>query len=105
MWIKRASITRNLIARAPARDGCVQRAAASNSGMGQQLSSTAAAFRCCWAHAMGYGGCWLTDGPVTPARAAPGSDHERIASFVYLGTVSQPAIEHARSVTSRISRF
>jgi nitroreductase len=76
----------------------------------QQLSSAAASFSLLLAaHAMGYGGCWLTEWPTYDARARAAlglADHERIAGFVYLGTPSAPAIERVRAdAASRISRF
>jgi nitroreductase len=104
--------TRNLIARAPA---CVMVVSTARPHpkipeWEQQLSSAAAAFSLLiGAHAMGYGGCWLTEWPAYDARARAVlglAEHERIAGFVYLGTVTQPAIERVRAdAASRISRF
>ena len=76
----------------------------------QQLSSGAA---CCSLllapHALGYGGCWLTEWPAfdVRARAALGlSAEERVAGFVYLGTTTQGAAERVRAdVSQRIRRF
>jgi nitroreductase len=108
----RLAHTRNLIARAPA---CVM--VVSNvqphpkiPEWEQQLSSAAAAFSLLIsAHAMGYGGCWLTEWPTYDARARTAlglAEHERIAGFVYLGTPREPAIERVRAdIGSRISRF
>jgi nitroreductase len=76
----------------------------------QQLSSAAACYALLLsAHAMGVGGCWLTEWPTydVRARVALGlKEHERIAGFVYLGTPGQAATERFRAdVSSRVSRF
>ncbi len=76
----------------------------------QQLSSGAACFALLLAaHAMGYGGCWLTEWPAYDARARAAlglAEHERIAGIVYLGTPTEGATERVRAdVSSRISRF
>ena len=76
----------------------------------QQLSSGAACFSLLLAaHALGYGGCWLTEWPAfdVRARAALGlSAEERVAGFVYLGTTTQGAAERVRAdVSQRIRRF
>jgi nitroreductase len=76
----------------------------------QQLSSGAACFSLLLAaHALGYGGCWLTEWPTfdVRARAALGlSAEERVAGFVYLGTAAQGAAERVRAdVSQRIRRF
>lgn len=61
------------------------------------------------AHAMGFGGCWLTEWPAyePAARAALGlAEDERIAGFVFLGTATQAPTERVRAdYTSRLSRF
>jgi nitroreductase len=104
--------TRNLLQRAPA---CVMvvSAAAPHPKIPeweQQLSSAAACFSLLLAaHALGYGGCWLTEWPTYDARARAAlglAEHERIAGIIYLGTPREPAIERVRAdVSSRISRF
>ncbi len=76
----------------------------------QQLSAGAVCFNLLIsAHALGYGGCWLTEWPTFDerARAALGlTPEERIAGFVYLGTAAQGAAERVRAdVSSRVSRF
>lgn len=76
----------------------------------QEQSSAMAAFvLLLGAHAMGFGGCILTEWPTYDerARAALGlKEHERIAGFVYLGTPREPATERFRAdVASRVSRF
>lgn len=61
------------------------------------------------AHAMGFGGCILTEWPTYDARARTAlglQEHERIAGFVYLGTPREPATERFRAdVKSRTSHF
>jgi nitroreductase len=104
--------TRNLLQRAPA---CVMVVSAATPHpkipeWEQQLSSAAACFSLLLAaHALGYGGCWLTEWPAYDARsrAALGlAEHERIAGIIYLGTPREPAIERVRAnVSTRISRF
>jgi nitroreductase len=104
--------TRNLLQRAPA---CVMvvSAAAPHPKIPeweQQLSSAAACFSLLLAaHALGYGGCWLTEWPAYDARARTAlglAEHERIAGIIYLGTPREPAIERVRAdVSPRISRF
>lgn len=104
--------TRNLLQRAPA---CVMVVSSATPHpkipeWEQQLSSGAACFSLLLAaHAMGYGGCWLTEWPAydTRARAALGlAEHERIAGIIYLGTPREGAIERVRAdVSTRISRF
>lgn len=76
----------------------------------QQLSAGAVCFSLLLAaHALGYGGCWLTEWPTFDerARAALGlAPEERIAGFVYLGTAKNGAAERPRAdPSSRISRF
>lgn len=76
----------------------------------QHLSAGAAAFSLLLgAHAMGFGGCWLTEWPAFDARARKAlglSESEQIAGFVYLGTATAPAIERARpELATRVSRF
>lgn len=76
----------------------------------QQLSAGAVCYALLVAaHALGYGGCWLTGWPVYDgrARAALGlAEHERIAGFIHLGTpTAQPTERQRPDVKSRISRF
>lgn len=76
----------------------------------QQLSAGAACYGLLLgAHAMGFGGCWLTEWPTFDARARAAlglSAQERIAGFIYLGTPTQAATERFRAdVASRVSRF
>jgi nitroreductase len=76
----------------------------------QQLSAGAVCFNLLIsAHALGYGGCWLTEWPTFDerARGALGlAPEERIAGFIYLGTSTQSAAERVRAdVSSRVSRF
>ena len=76
----------------------------------QQLSAGAACFALMLAaHAMGYGGCWLTGWPVYDgrARAALGlAEHERIAGFVHLGTPTETPTERVRvDWAARVTRF
>lgn len=76
----------------------------------QQLSSAAACFSLLiGAHALGYGGCWLTEWPAYDARARAAlglAEHERIAGFVYLGSPREAPVERVRAdVSTRISRF
>lgn len=104
--------TRGLLARAPACVMVVSTAAPHKKipEWEQQLSSGAACFALLIAaHAMGYGGCWLTEWPAYDARARAAlglAEHERIAGIVYLGTPSDGAIERVRAdIGSRISRF
>ena len=104
--------TRNLLQRAPA---CVMVVSAATPHpkipeWEQQLSSAAACFSLLLAaHALGYGGCWLTEWPAYDARARAAlglAEHERIAGIIYLGTPREPAIERVRAdVSTRISRF
>lgn len=104
--------TRNLLQRAPA---CVMVVSTASPHpkipeWEQQLSAGAACFSLLLsAHAMGYGGCWLTEWPTYDARARAAlglTEHERIAGIIYLGTPREPAIERVRpDVGSRISRF
>lgn len=104
--------TSNLLQRAPA---CVMVVSAAQPHpkipeWEQQLSSGAACFSLLLAaHAMGYGGCWLTEWPAYDARARAAlglAEHERIAGIIYLGTPREGAIERVRAdVSTRISRF
>jgi nitroreductase len=61
------------------------------------------------AHAMGYGGCWLTGWSCYDerARAALGLDaSERIAGFIYLGAPTETPLERPRpDWSTRTSRF
>jgi nitroreductase len=76
----------------------------------QQISAGAACYALLIAaHAMGYGGCWLTGWPAydESARAALGlAPHERIAGFLHLGTPTETPTERVRAAwNERISRF
>ncbi len=76
----------------------------------QQLSAGAVCFALLLAaHAMGYGGCWLTGWPCynPRARAALGlADHERIAGFVHLGTATETPTERVRAdPAARTTRY
>jgi nitroreductase len=104
--------TRNLLQRAPACVMVVSSAVPHPKipEWEQQLSSAAACFSLLLgAHALGYGGCWLTEWPAYDARARAAlglAEHERIAGIIYLGTPREPAIERVRAdVSTRISRF
>lgn len=61
------------------------------------------------AHAMGFGGCILTEWPAYDVRARTAlglKGRERIAGFVYLGTPREPATERFRAdLASRVQRF
>jgi nitroreductase len=104
--------TRALLQRAPACVMVVSTAAGHKKvpEWEQQLSAGAACFALLIAaHAMGYGGCWLTEWPAYDARARAAlglAEHERIAGVIYLGTPREPAIERVRAdVSTRVSRF
>lgn len=104
--------TRNLLQRAPACVMVVSSVVPSPKvpEWEQQLSSAAACFSLLLAaHALGYGGCWLTEWPTYDARARAAlglAEHERIAGIIYLGTPREGAIERVRAdVSTRISRF
>jgi nitroreductase len=104
--------TRNLLQRAPACVMVVSTAAPHPKipEWEQQLSSAAACFSLLLgAHALGYGGCWLTEWPAYDARARAALglvEHERIAGIIYLGTAHEPAIERVRAdISTRVSRF
>lgn len=76
----------------------------------QQLSAGAACYALLIAaHAMGYGGCWLTGWPCysADARAALGlAEHERVAGFIHLGTPTETPTERVRADwRERVSRF
>jgi nitroreductase len=76
----------------------------------QQLSSAAACFSLLiGAHALGYGGCWLTEWPSYDARARAAlglAEHERIAGIIYLGTAQEVVTERVRAdVGARVSRY
>lgn len=76
----------------------------------QQLSAGAACFALLLgAHAMGYGGCWLTGWPayVARARAALGvAEGERVAGFIHLGVAREAPTERVRADwAARVSRF
>jgi len=61
------------------------------------------------AHAMGYGGCWLTGWPCynARARAALGlNEAERIAGFIHLGAPTEAPTERSRpDWAGRTTRF
>jgi nitroreductase len=108
----RLTHTRGLIARAPACVMIVSTAAphAKIPEWEQQLSAGALGFALLLsAHALGYGGCWLTEWPAYDARARAAlglAEHERVAGFIYLGTATQAPTERIRpDIASRISRF
>lgn len=67
----------------------------------QQLSAGAACYALLVAaHAMGFGGCWLTGWPCydAHARAALGlAEHERIAGFIHLGAPTETPTERVRA--------
>lgn len=76
----------------------------------QQLSAGAVCYGLLLAaHAMGYGGCWLTGWPCydAHARAALGlSEQERIAGFIHLGTATETPTERVRADwRTRVTRF
>lgn len=76
----------------------------------QQLSVGAVCFQLLLAaHAMGFGGTWLTEWPTYDARARAAlglAGHERIAGFVYLGTAQGPVVERVRPpLEDRIAWF
>ena len=76
----------------------------------QQLSAGAVCYALLVAaHALGYGGCWLTGWPVYDARARAAlglAEHERIAGFIHLGTPTvQPTERERPDVAARFSRF
>ncbi len=76
----------------------------------QEQSAAMAAFALLLAaHAMGFGGCILTEWPTYDARARSAlglKEHERIAGFVYLGTPREPASERFRAdLASRVTRL
>lgn len=76
----------------------------------QQLSAGATCYALLLAaHAMGYGGCWLTGWACydNKARAALGlAAHERIAGFIHLGTPTETPTERVRADwRERVSRF
>lgn len=61
------------------------------------------------AHAMGFGGCWLTGWSVYDERARTAlglAEHEKIAGYIHLGTPTETPTERVRAdVSTRISRF
>lgn len=76
----------------------------------QQLSAGAVCYALLIAaHAMGFGGCWLTGWAVydSRARAALGlAEHERVAGFIHLGTPTETPTERVRADwRERVSRF
>jgi len=108
----RLAHTRNLLQRAPACVMVVSTAAphAKIPEWEQLLSSGAVCFSLLVAaHAMGYGGCWLTEWPTYDARARAAlglAEHERIAGIIYLGTPKEAPTERVRAdAATRISRF
>lgn len=108
----RLAHTRNLLQRAPACVMVVSTAAphAKIPEWEQLLSSGAVCFSMLVAaHAMGYGGCWLTEWPTYDARARAAlglAAQERIAGIIYLGTPKEAPTERIRAdATARISRY
>lgn len=76
----------------------------------QQLSAGAVCYSLLLAaHAMGYGGCWLTGWPCYDARARAAlglSESERIAGFIHLGAATETPTERVRADwKERISRL
>ncbi len=76
----------------------------------QQLSAGAVCYGLLIAaHAMGFGGAWLTEWMAYDARARAAlglAEHERIAGIVYLGTAQSSAVERQRAdYASRVTRF
>lgn len=76
----------------------------------QQLSAGAVCYAMLIAaHAMGYGGCWLTGWPVYDARARAAlglAEHERIAGFIHLGAPTETPTERVRADwRERVRRF
>lgn len=76
----------------------------------QQLSAGAACFALLIAaHAMGYGGCWLTGWLAYDARARAAlglAEQERVAGFIHLGTPTETPTERVRADwASRQSRY
>ncbi|MBL8535992.1 MAG: nitroreductase [Hyphomonadaceae bacterium] len=61
------------------------------------------------AHAMGFGGCWLTGWACYDARARTAlglADHERIAGFIHLGAPTEIPTERVRADwRQRMTRF
>jgi nitroreductase len=60
------------------------------------------------AHALGFGGCWLTPGPLTgPAMArALGHPDGRVAGYLFIGTLPPDLDERARpALADVVSRF
>lgn len=108
----RLAHTRDLLQRAPA---CVMVVSSATEHpkippWEQVLSSGAVCFSLLIsAHALGYGGCWLTEWPTYDARARAAlglSEHERIAGIIYLGTAKEAPTERIRAdASTRISRF
>lgn len=107
-----AEIARNTFLRAPLCVMVVSTAAAHAKipEWEQQLSAGAVCYALLIAaHAMGYGGCWLTGWPVydTRARAALGlTERERVAGFMHLGTPTETPTERVRADwRERVSRL
>lgn len=76
----------------------------------QMLSAGAACFALLLAaHAMGYGGCWITGWPAYDARAREAlgvAEHERVAGFIHLGVARETPTERVRADwAARVSRF
>lgn len=107
-----AEVARNTFLRAPVCVMVVSTAAAHVKipEWEQQLSAGAVCYALLLAaHAMGFGGCWLTGWPVYEARANAAlglAEHERVAGFIHLGTPSEIPTERVRAdATTRVSRF
>lgn len=109
---KSAEIARDTFLRAPACVMVVSTAATHVKipEWEQQLSAGAVCYALLLAaHAMGFGGCWLTGWPVYDARARAAlglAEHERIAGFVHLGAPTEVPTERVRADwRERVSRL
>jgi nitroreductase len=107
-----AVIARNTFLRAPVCVMVVSTAAphAKIPEWEQQLSAGAACYALLIAaHAMGYGGCWLTGWLCYDARARAAlglGAHERIAGFIHLGAPTETPTERVRADwRARVTRF
>ena len=107
-----AEIARNTFLRAPVCVMVVSTASphAKIPEWEQQLSAGAVCYALLIAaHAMGYGGCWLTGWPVYDARARAAlglAEHERIAAFIHLGAPTETPTERVRvDWRERVSRL
>ena len=74
----------------------------------QELSAGAACMNLLHAaHALGFAGGWLTGWAAyaDPVRDAFGAAHEKIAGFLFIGTVSKPLEERPRPESDKIVRY